>query len=106
VLIRLKELPSGFWVISAELVDVKSTTGFIAKDVRGAMKLNQTNEPGCVYCVAVFEFKGAEEGGDEPITCMSFGLGTWSDLANIRANSTAALLQCTFLDALKMLNKE
>jgi hypothetical protein len=36
--------------------------------------MKQTKEPGCVYCLAVFNFKGDEEGGDETmktITCMS-----------------------------------
>jgi hypothetical protein len=58
--IRLKELPVGFRVISTESALIESVSNVSKQFIRESMLSNQTDEPEVVCCEAVFEAASIE----------------------------------------------
>jgi hypothetical protein len=100
--IRLKELPSGFRMISAEAERINGLPEVQKNHLRGKVLNNQTNRPENV-CEAMFEVESINASG-----CTSFfsgyGLGMYSDLAAIQKK--AATENGRQAELIQILNKE
>jgi hypothetical protein len=98
--IRLKELPNGFRVLSVEAVSIESLPD---KHKYGEVLNYQTNQPELVYCVALFHVEAIDV-SSSCIFPIGYRFGTYLNLA---AFQVAASLNNGRQDELiKMLNKE
>jgi hypothetical protein len=102
-MIRLKELLSGFRVLSADAVSIESLPESHKQFIREVLLSNQTNDPEEVWCIAMFEVESIDSA-----SCFSmfegYGLGDYSNLADI--HEAAANENGCQVDLIKMLNKE
>jgi hypothetical protein len=100
--IRLKELPVGFRVISAESVSIDSLPDTKAQETREKVFFLQTNESEKVYCVAMFDVEAIDAARLSFFVC-GYRLGMFSNLVSIQEK--AATENARHAELIKMLNK-
>jgi hypothetical protein len=101
--IRLKELPSGFRVLSAEAALIESLPEEFKKPSREDILSFQTNRPDDVCCLAVLNVE-AIDGSKIRFLFNNYGFGPYSNIAAIQKK--AATENDRQADLIKMLNKE
>jgi hypothetical protein len=102
-LIRVKELPVGFRVLSAEAALIESLSNDLKQDIRKVLLSNQTNIPERVWCVAMFEVESINATNNCVPFC-AYSFGTNSNLAAIQ--DKAVIDNSRQVELIKMLNKE
>jgi hypothetical protein len=101
-LIRLRELPNGFRVLSAEAVSFESLPDKAMKQISDILLYNQTKQPEKVYCVAVFEV--AIDAAHNCCIINGYIFGGYSDLAALQ--DEAAIENGRRPELINMLNNE
>jgi hypothetical protein len=79
--IRLKELPSGFRVLSTEFVSIESLPEGSRKTIRDNIHSNKTNGPDEVWCTAIFDVESIDATSHGFFVC-GYVAGEYSDLAD------------------------
>jgi hypothetical protein len=102
-ILRLKELPRGFRVLSSEESSIESLSEEKKKLSIAALLSSQTNHPENVCCVALFELEDLHA-ANSCFLCEGYGFGDYSDLASIQEN--AATVNGHQAELIEMLNKE
>jgi hypothetical protein len=103
VVIQVKELPSGFRLLSTEASSFESLRNDHKQSVREIILCNQTNEPETVYCIAMFHVD-ATDATNNCRLLQEYGVGPYSNLAEIKEK--VAIVNGRLADLIKMLNKE
>jgi hypothetical protein len=106
-LIRLKELPTGFRVVSAEAVVIESLNKEEIQVTRATIVSNQTNEPEEIYCLMINHLDSIEPSSSQS-SVGAVGFGKYSNLAVIqeRAQEEASYLHDNKGAVINMINKE
>jgi hypothetical protein len=102
--IRLKEIPNGFRVLSTETALIESLPEDPKRYIRENILSNQTNHPEKVWCVALFEVEAIDNRNNCSFYDIFGGLGKYSNLAAIQ--DKAATESFRQVELIKMLNKE
>jgi hypothetical protein len=102
-MIRVKELPVGFRVISAEAAYIDSFPENQSKIIREDILSAQTNQPERVWCGAMFEVESINATNHCSPFC-AYSFGTYSNIAAIQEK--AATENGRQVEFIKMLNKE
>jgi hypothetical protein len=101
--IRLKELPVGFRVLSAEAVRIDGFPEVQKQFIREVLLSNQTHEPESVWCMAKVSLEAIDAASSFSLF-EGYGLGDYSDLGAIHDEATAE--NGRQVELIKMLNKE
>jgi hypothetical protein len=102
-MIRLKELPSGFRILSARAVSIESLPDDVKKDIREGFLSSKAYHPEQVRCMSLYVVEAINADNNCTIpNC--YGLGIFADLAAIQ--DIAAAENGRQADLIKMLNKE
>jgi hypothetical protein len=103
VVIKMKELPSGFRVLSADAVSIESLSDAAKSSIREDILFTQAAEPEKVNCLASYEIDAIDDVYNVA-TLNRYGFGKYSDLAALQDLATAKNgCQAGFI---QMLNKE
>jgi hypothetical protein len=100
--IRLKETPSGFRVLSTRSVLIENLPSVPKQYIRDSILYNQANEPEKVRCFALFEVDGMEASASSLMNGYIFGI--YSDLAAIQDDASTQNGRRSKL--IQLLNKE
>jgi hypothetical protein len=103
VVIRLKELPSGFRVLSAETVSIESFPDDQKDTIISNIHSFQTNQPENAYCVAIFKVENIDA-SEIRFLLIPYGVGTYSNLAAVQEE--AATENGRQAELIQMLNKK
>jgi hypothetical protein len=103
VIIRLKELLSGFKVISADVSLIESFTAREIGKIRENFVSIQTNEPGKACVVAVFYISAFDFGRDYQLF-EAYSYGDYSNISQVQEKASS--LNSRQTDLIKALNKD
>jgi hypothetical protein len=99
---RLKELPSGFRVISGEAVLIDSLSSEAVRIIRDNILSLEANQPGKICCMAMYNVE--EIGYSNTSFFEGYSFGDYSDLASLQDDASFAKVHQVKL--IMMLNKE
>jgi hypothetical protein len=110
--LRLKEIESGFRVLSAEAAPVESLESEEAKTIRGMILSNQIKEPEKITGFAIFFVEHIDSAKPTSYFCTESGFGDYSRsipgvLQNLNEIQESALyLKDRRIDLINVMNKE
>jgi hypothetical protein len=89
-MIRVKELPVGFRVLSAEAIAIENILPEDQKqDIREIILCNQTKDPEKVWCIVIFEVESIDATtATKNCLFQEYGFGLYSVLAAIQDKAT------------------
>jgi hypothetical protein len=103
-MIRLKELPVGFRVLSGEVALIESFPDDQKQYIRRNILSAQTNQPEKINCIVIYEVQAIDSANICFIIYERYILGPYSSLADIQER--ASVDNGRHAELIKMLNKE